>query len=427
MTERQGSVRVVAVVWIILAVAYGLFFSFTIFFVALLEEFHWSRGLTAGAFSLSTVVQGLLSPAVGLLVDRIGPRRVIVVGAIFLACASMLASQIQALWHLYLLTGVLGAIGLAAVGWVPSGALLSRWFPHHRGRVMGLAFSGMGIGLLGMGPLAQWLIGTVGWRSANLILGGATLITLAPLVWFGVQDTPDMALAARASRKSAPMRETSPGPGGPQGEGLTFAGALRTRAFWGLFLAYLFTPLAVFPVFTHQVAFAVDLGFPRMFVAAIFGFMGLMSSVGRTAFGAVSDRLGREFTATVSFCCTAAGTGALLLLDVWPHAGWLYAYGILFGFGFGARGPIITAMAADLFGGRRFGTIYGAMNLGNGIGGAIGPWFGGVIHDLTGSYRLAFLTAVGFCVVASACFWVATAGLSPSPGGLARPSAPRGT
>jgi MFS family permease len=390
---------VVGVVWFTLAAAYGLFFSFSIFFVPLIEEFHWSRGLTAGAFSLSTVIQGVLSPGIGMLVDRIGPRRVILAGALVLSVASMLASQIHSLWQLYVITGVLAATGVAAVGWVPSGALLARWFARHRGRVMGVAFSGMGAGVLVVGPLAQWLIAEQGWRQAYLILGGATLVCLGPLIWFGLIEAP-------APAPSPQVRTDAARPA----EGLGIRAALSTRQFWGLFLAYFFTPLAVFPVFTHQVAFAVDHGFPRMFVATIFGLMGLMSSVGRIVFGTISDRVGRESAATLSFGCTAAGTGALLLLDAWPHAGWLYAYALLFGLGFGARGPIITAMAAELFAGRRFGALYGIMNLGNGLGSAIGPWFGGVVHDLTGSYRLAFLTALGFCGVAATCFWVARPG-----------------
>lgn len=388
---------VLAVVWLTLGVSFGLFFSFPIFFIPLVEEFRWSRGLTAGAFSLSAVVQGVLSPGIGLLVDRIGPRRVMLAGALLLSGASLLASRIQSLWQLYLITGVLAATGVVAVGWVPSGALLAGWFRSRRGGVMGLAFSGMGMGVLVVGPLAQWLIGQVGWRQAYVILGAGTLLLLGPLLWFGVAEASGPARSGRREAQAAPP---------PEGVGLR--GALSTRAFWGLFLAYFFTPLAVFPVFTHQVAFAVDAGFQRMFVAGIFGLMGFMSTVGRIVFGAVSDRIGRELVATISFGCTAGGTGALLLLEAWPHAGWLYAYGLLFGLGFGARGPIITAMAAEFFGGRRFGAIYGVMNLGNGLGAAIGPWFGGVVHDVTGSYRLAFLTAIGFCAVAASCFWVAT-------------------
>jgi len=333
-------------------------------------------------------------PGIGLLVDRIGPRRVILAGAVLLSVSVMLASLIQSLWQLYVITGVLAAIGVAAVGWVPSGALLSRWFASHRGRVMGLAFSGMGIGVLAMGPLAQWLIAQQGWRQAYLILGGITFLCLGPLLWFGLAEAPTPSPQAKA--QAAPPRE-----------GFGVRAALSSWQFWGLFLAYFFTPLAVFPVVTHQVAFAVDLGYPPMFVAATFGLMGFMSSFGRVAFGAVSDRIGRAPAATLSFACTAAGTGALLLLEVWPQPGWLYLYGVLFGLGFGARGPIITAMVAELFPGRRFGAIYGIMNLGNGLGGAIGPWYGGMVHDLTGSYRLAFLTAMGFCGIGATCFWVA--------------------
>jgi MFS family permease len=182
---------------------------------------------------------------------------------------------------------------------------------------------------------------------------------------------------------------------------------LRTRAFWALFFAYLCTPLAVFSIVTHSVAFAVDHGFPRLFVASIFGLTGLLSVVGRIVFGVAADRIGRATSATISYGCTALGTLCLLGLEVWPHAAALYAYALLFGLGFGARGPIITAMAAQLFPGPRFGVIYGILSVGNGIGGGVAPWFGGFVHDLTGSYRLAFMIAVAFCVIGSVCFWLA--------------------
>src|SRR5207247_5752832 len=92
---------------------------------------------------------------------------------------------------------------------------------------------------------------------------------------------------------------------------------------------------------------------------------------------------------------------------VWPHAAALYAYALFFGLGFGARGPIITAMASQLFPGRRFGAIYGILSVGNGIGGGVARWFGGIVHDLTGGYRVAFVVAVGCCALGSACFSLA--------------------
>jgi MFS family permease len=158
---------------------------------------------------------------------------------------------------------------------------------------------------------------------------------------------------------------------------------------------------------THQVAFAVDLGFPRLLVASVFGVLGLMSSVGRVVFGLLADRAGGPMAATLSYACTAAGAIALVAAEAWPHTGWLIVYALLFGLGFGARGPIITAIASDLFGGARFGVIWGALNLSNGVGGAIGPWYGGVVHDVLGSYRLVFLSSVVFSVLGSLCFWLA--------------------
>jgi MFS family permease len=393
-----------------LAVAYGLFFSFSVFFVPLIEEFRWSRGLTAGAMSVSAVVQGLCAPLAGMVSDRFGSRPVIVGGVVALAGASMLASTIHAPWHLYLYTGVLSALGIVAVGWVPTGLLLSRWFHARRGRMAGIAFSGMGFGVFVIGPITQWLIATTSWRTASFLLGLATLILLFPLVLWGIRDPG----SGRPSSSGSPdpPADTSPAPPARSRPDVTLGDALRSRAFWALFAAYFFTPLAVFPVATHAVAFTVDHGHPAMLAAAAFGAMGLMSSVGRVGFGFAADRFGGPAAATLSYACTAGGTAALLALEVMPGAGWLVIFSILFGLGFGARGPIITAMATERFGGPRFGVIYGVLNLGNGVAGAIGPWFGGVVHDVTGSYRVAFLAAMAFCACGSTCFWLAR---RPSP------------
>lgn len=388
------------------------------FFVPLVEEFRWSRALTAGALSLSTIAQGLLAPATGALVDRVGPRPVVLAGAVLLASASLLAATIQAPWQLYLYTGVLGAMGLVALGWVPMGVLLSRWFSERRGRAVGIAFSGMGVGIFVIGPLAQWLIARSGWRVASATLGAGALLILLPLVSFGAQE-PD-ARAEGAPRRDRPPAAPIAGTGAEH-RGLarareaprapaadpTLRDALRTREFWALWAAYFLTPLAVFPVATHQVAFAIDLGFAPMLAATVFGFMGLLSSLGRPVFGIAADRFGGPLAATVSFGCTAAGALSLLALEASPGTPWLVAYAVLFGLGFGARGPIITAMASDRFGGRRFGAIYGVLNLGNGVGAAVGPWLGGAVHDAFGSYRIAFLSSVLFSALASACFWLA--------------------
>ena len=386
--------------------ANGLFFSFSVFLVPLVEEFRWSRGLTAGALSLSTVLQGLLAPVAGSLVDRFGPRRVILTGAVFLSGASLLSATIHSAWELYLYTGILGAAGLVGLGPVPMGVLLARWFSVRRGRAVGIAFSGMGFGVFVTGPLAQWLIAGAGWRAASAILGAGALCILVPVAWIGARDPRggDVGAPATAATERDPSARRESFGATPES---TLRRALATPAFWALWFAYLCTPLAVFPVTTHQVAFAIDRGFAPLLAASIFGVMGLMSIVGRVSFGLAADRFGGPLAATTSYACTAGGVLALLALETDARAGWLVAYALLFGLGFGARGPIITAMASDLFGGRRFGVIYGAMSIGNGLGGAIGPWLGGVVHDVTGSYRIVFLASVVFCALGSACFWLA--------------------
>src|SRR5262249_5492998 len=263
--------RLVVVVWITLAVAYGLFFSFSIFFVPLIQEFRWSRALTAGAMSVSSIVQGVCAPIAGVLADRFGPRAMIVVGVVMLASASMLAATIQAPWQLYLYTGVLGALGLVFIGWVPMGLLISRWFKAHRGRMAGVAFSGMGFGVFVIGPVTQWLIAVSSWRTASLILGLATLILLLPLVLWGIREpgdtTPRDARAvgnqrvgnaammpgiagAGAEAPAEPLPglgsagASAPAPASRDSDA-TLADALRSRAFWALFAACFCTPLAV--------------------------------------------------------------------------------------------------------------------------------------------------------------------------------------
>jgi MFS family permease len=158
----------------------------------------------------------------------------------------------------------------------------------------------------------------------------------------------------------------------------------------------------------HQVAYLSDLGFSKLLAAAVLGHMGLMSSCGRVLFGALSDRLGRFGGVTLSVVFSQLGIVILLLITgntlTWP----LYLYAFFFGLGYGARGPIISAIAADLFPGRSFGTIFGLISIGHGIGGALGPWYGGAVYDHLGSYTLAF--EVAFCALFGVigCFWVAT-------------------
>lgn len=154
-------------------------------------------------------------------------------------------------------------------------------------------------------------------------------------------------------------------------------------------------------------AYIIDLGYSRILAAFVFGTMGLLSAAGRPLFGTLSDRIGREQAVTLSFICSIGGILILIFLPALKSQFWLYLYAILFGLGFGSRGPIMAAMIADRFSGKHFGSIYGFINIGNGIGGALGPWLGGLLYDLTGSYRIPFSICIPALVLANIFFWIA--------------------
>lgn len=390
------------------AVTFGVWFSFAVFFVAMLEDFPWSRGGAAMAFSVGNIAQAVVSPLAGILTDRWGPRRVIVFGLCLGAVGLLACSQVQALWQLIVLFGGVVGLGVGFSGQVTHAALLSAWFVKRRGTIIGLAFAGMGIGVKIVSPLAQQLILRIGWRQTFVVLGSATAV-YALFIALTLRNRPqDKGLypyggelvsasdAARATTASAP--DTS----------WTIARALRTREFWALSLAQVLIPVGIFPISVHQVAYLTDMGFDKVVAAAALGSMGLMSACGRVLFGTLSDRLGRFGGVTLSVL--ASQIGILVLLSIsnnsvtWP----LYVYALFFGLGYGARGPIISAIAADLFPGRSFGTIFGLISIGHGFGGALGPWYGGAVYDRFGSYHLAFWLAFWALFGVIACFWVAT-------------------
>jgi MFS family permease len=394
-----------------LAVAYGLNFSFSIFFVAILEEFGWSRASIAGAFSVSTLLLGISSGFVGRLIDRFGPRKILI-GGVFILCFSTMASGwIRELWHLYALFGICVAIGRSGLGWVPHSVLLFNWFVEKRGTMVGIAFSGMGIGLLIIGPLSQFLISWYGWRIAYMLLGLMGLVLLLPLNCIlpsiprendrvGGNYRPNQSATAHGEIKGVPN-------GGDQRVNPAFRHAMRTLSFWCFFSAFLLIPLGIFPVMVHQVAYVIDLGYDKILAAFILGAIGFLSSAGRMFFGTLSDRMGREKAATLSFLCSIVGILILVFLPLLQSVFWFYLYAALFGLGFGARGPIITAMVYDMYQGKHFGSIFGFINIGVGIGGALGPWLAGYLHDVTGSYKISFITCIPLLVLACILIWIA--------------------
>lgn len=410
---ERGPARTLAVSFLTLAVAYGLSYTFPIFYVALLSEFGGRRGPTAAIYSLHMLVGGAISPLIGTCMDRSGPRILLPVGAILLAGGLLLSAAARDLTDLAFTFGILVALGVGCVGNVPQSVLLAQAFPRTRGAAIGMAFAGVGLGVFLLSPLAQALIATFTWRGALVALAALAAALLLPLTTV-LRPRPGT-LRAPGSAAGTVVAETA--------GGWTLREALRTRILWYLLVVFFLTPVGMFAVTTHQVVYAVDRGYGHLTAVTIFGVVGGLSSVGRFGFGALSDRFGRAATGILSYVMTALGILALLLAPgppvLWP----LYAYALLFGLTFGARGPIISALTAELYRGHSYGAIFGVISVGQGLGMALGPWLGGAVFDATGSYRAAFGLAVA-CTVAAAAFLARAGAHLPRPAAAAGASSP---
>jgi predicted MFS family arabinose efflux permease len=245
-------------------------------------------------------------------------------------------------------------------------------------------------------PLTQVLLQVYGWRLTHGILGAAVLLVL-PLVML----LPLERMTAGSPQWRSLRAATAAGPHGQW----RVSAALRTSAFWGLFVAYLSTSLAAFSIMPHSVAYLVERGFDPLFSASAFGLAGMLSVVGTISIGWLSDRLGRRQAATISYLSTLIGIGALCLVSAWPTLLLVYAFVFFFGLMQGARGPIIVAMIAVLFPGG-MGAIYGTLSIAQGLGAGFGSWFSGLLYELTGSYIASFAVAACGACIGLASFWV---------------------
>lgn len=373
----------------------GLGDTYAAFLLPLEREFGWTRSELTSVYSIYLLVNGFTAPLVGMVFDRLGPRLVYGAGMSCLGAAFFLAGGLTSLWQFYIFIGVLVGFGVSLNGMVPGSALLSRWFRDRLSTAIGIAFSAIGVGTIVFVPLAQYLIGEHGWRQAYRILG-IGLLALVPLIMLGL---PWGRFAAGNPQLRHEARQKKPG------EGWTPRAALRTPVFWGLAAVFFFTATAMFSVVVQLVAFFVDAGFSPLVAATAYGLLGLLSAISVMSSGFLSDRFGYRQTVTVSFLGTAAGMAVLLAMTFLPSAGLLVLFVGLFGLCMGTRGPIVSSISARHFAGPHVATIYGGIYAANALGAGFGSFMGGVLHDLTGGYRVGLAAALAFIVLAAAPFW----------------------
>ncbi len=388
--------------------------SFSVYFVALIQEFGWSRASAAGVFSLFVIVTGLAGVGAGALSDRYGPGRVASVGGIVLAAGLVACSQISELWQFYLLFGIVAAVGLAFTGWVPSVTSTTRWFSTRLGFALGVVSAGVGVGIVVMIPFAQWVITNYGWRVAYQVMAGIVVFIVVPAAFFGLRGRPeDFGLekdgGARVDASGSIVREKRFRVVDTEwaNRQWTVALALRTPRYWAILVMVAFLQIATQTVFVHQIAYMVDSGYDSMLAASIVGLIGLLSIGSKIGSGWISDRLGREKTWTIGLTCVAMSILLLVASRLPGMSMLIFLYAVMLAIGYGTSVPLTPAVTSDMFAGKRLGSIFGVVTTANGLGSATGALMGGYIFDSTGSYLPALGLAAMAAIISIAAVWIA--------------------
>lgn len=369
-------------------VAFGIFFRF------MSEGLQWSRGLLATAILLGRLTALVSSPIIGPLVDRHGPRWVMLFGTWSLGIGAIFMAAVNAPWQFFLAYGGLMTLGTVGMGEIASHTAVAKWFVRKRGRALAVVTMGLsGAGIVIPLPLAALITG-LGWRGAWIVLGIAVLVigTGASLVMrrqpedFGLLPDGDLPHETASATITAADSEVS----------LTPRQALRTRAFWLLILSSNAAGMALMGINIHLVSFLLDNDFSLTTAASIVTFLYVLQTVAKPMWGLIVERLHVRYC--IGICYLGGGLGTLLLLNV-SSLPTVIAFALVYGLTRGAQSLLTSLAWADYFGRASQGSIRGISAPFRIISGAGGPVMAGLLFDAYGSYTIAF---IAFAVL----FWI---------------------
>ena len=368
--------------------------TFAVFLLPLSSHFSWDRASVSSIYSIYMVCLGIGSLLSGLSFDKYGPRFNYMVGLGLLSIAYGLLDSLSSIWQFYIFLGILGGLGASMVGVIPAQSLVSRWFDKNLGTALSIAYAGQGLGILIMAPLSQISIDHFGWQASYKYISYVFIILLiiaSFLPWkkisSGSKDNP---------RKTNNGKATG---------GISLKEAIFTKTFWGFFFIFCFTAIGIFGISLHVVAYLVFVGLSEVEAAFSFGIAGILNFIGMVLTGLAADRYPRHLVATVSYALSFMAIFSLAMMQFYTSIIFLILFIIGFGLSAGARGPIITTLIAEIFAGKGLASIYGATNLGQGIGAATGAFLAGFLFDLTGGYNFGFLLCSIFTFCGAVLFW----------------------
>jgi sugar phosphate permease len=398
---KGRGIQVTATAFAALLSVVGLaLYGLPLYYDFMVREFGWSRTMVTSGNAISKLIVGpLFGFGAGWIVDRFGPRRLMMAGILMAGGALVGLGTVSAAWAFYLFY-FFNALGYVCGGPLPSQVLLSRWFEKTRGRAMGIAYLGIGVGGAIVPLLAAWLTAHLGWRASLQALGVLIVLIALPLAYL-VDDRSANLSGARSGR----AREAIPPPDGVRP-------ILRNRAFYLLALGSMCSIAAVGGTNQHLKLFlSLDRGYAQADAARLISLVLAVSIAGRVLMGWLADRMPRRDVMLLIYLLVAASIPFLLIR---PSRGTLYGFAALFGVGLGGEYLIIPLMAGELFGVRVLGRVMGIVLTADGVAEATAPMLVGYLRDRTGSYDLGFFT-----LVVTALAGAVTIALLPSPAGAA--------
>ena len=380
--------------WVIVAcgalmtcVGIGAMFSLAVYLQPMSEETGWSRTGISSAMTLDFLVMGAAGFGWGALSDRIGPRVVVLVGAVLLGLGLVLASGATSLIQFQLTYGLL--VGLAAGAFfAPMIAAVTGWFVDNRSLAVSLVSAGMGVAPMTISPFARWLISAYDWRTAMMVIGIVAWLLLIPAALL-VRRAP-----APAKGGTAAAADAEPS--------LSVGEALRTPQFIVLAAAFFLCCAAHSGPIFHMVSYAIGCGIAPLAAVSIYSIEGLSGLGGRLLFGLLADRFGPKRVLIAGLLMQAFSIASYLAVG---RLGEFYLLSVVFGTAYGGVMPLYAVLARESFGQRVMGTVFGAMTMISALGMAFGPWAGGTIFDTFNSYAWLY---VGSATIALAAVAVAS-------------------
>jgi MFS family permease len=358
-----------------------------VFFIPVVKHFGWSRGFFSLLVATAPLAAGLSSPAAGWLMDRIGPRKVMIAGASLVALSYLALSRANSAAEFPLIFVMLG-VGITASTIIPTALVITSWFRARRGLALGIAFAGIPLGGTGITILANYVVLHYGFRAGYAVMAIPIVVIVIPLLSAFIQMR---APAERGAADSHPTRDAAV-------PGLEVREAIRSRSFWMFAIAEALFATAGVGIRVHLVPYLTGLGYAPGLAAGIFGAMFIFSAIGSFAIGTFADRLGGRATLATVFICAAVGIAALFGAG---HMAAVAVFILVFGLVRDTPPVLLPLAVGESLGVRRLGALLGIQALFTTIGFAAGPVIAGRVFDATGSYSGAFMLFIAMALVAA--------------------------